>query len=135
MKKVNLTTAIASIALAAATFAAPLTAQAKDFRNVRLATVSHPVKTVHIHKTVSPVYSFNRGYNTGYGHNVSSLDLQIAVLTRQLTGLRRTGRRSIGYNKRVSNLELRISDLRRQRSRFLNVRSNTRNIRSNRRGF
>jgi len=134
MKKLNLTTAIASIALAAATFAAPLTAQANDFRKTRVVKVSHPVKTVLVKKKVVPVFSNNRsfttsynsfGYNTGY---VSSLDLQIAGLVRQLTTLKHTGRRSIGFNRRVSALELRIADMRRQRSRFVNVRNTGRNI-------
>ena len=133
MTKLNLTTAIASIALATATFAAPLTAQAKDARNARVTTTASPVKTVRVQTTVSPVYSLNRGYTTTYstigfnpvyGHRVSSLDLQIAGLVRQLTKLKHTGRRSIGFKKRVRTLELRIADLRRQRLRSVKARNN-----------
>jgi len=131
MKKLNLTTAIASIALA---FAAPLAAQAKDFRSTVVITKSSPLKTAFVKKTIAPVHSLNRGFTTSIstiGYNkgyVSSLDFQIAGLVRELTTLKHTGRRAFGYNKRVSNLELRISDLRRQRSRSLNVRSNGRSI-------
>ena len=137
MKNLKLKTALAAVTLAAASLATPFAAQANDFRNVRVTTTSHPVKTVVVQKRVSPVSSFNRGFSTsfssfgfnqGFGHSVSSLDLQIAGLVRQLNTLQRTSRRSFGYNQRVSSLQLRIADLRRQRSRSLNFRNNGRNI-------
>jgi len=144
MKNFKFKTVLAAVTLAAATFAAPFSAQANDFRNVRVATTSHPVKTVLVQNRISPISSLNRGFTTsfstlgfnqGFGNSVSSLDLQIAGLVRQLNRLKYTGRRSFGYNRQVRNLELRIADLRRQRIRSLNVRRNGLNVRNIRRSF